>query len=195
MGKPTIDNYKMLAAAIVGQNAEDLCCCEYVEKNIKNNVVAKFGVTRAIRPYVTEYNNFMSTYFSKMKHLKRCLLHCSNPETIRKLNLDIVNLKNKKKYLQLKADKGLARAVILYLARNEKDNLLIAMNSPKFHIISDIDGDAIAYRAKKSVYEGRFKRSRSNPIYFTNTEEIRREIDKAAKEIVSGRHTYQEAIA
>lgn len=194
MGKPTIENYKMLAAAMVGQKAEDLCCCEYIIKNIKNNVIAKYGVDRAIRPFKREYDDFMKTYYNSLRFLKRSLANCTDPVTIRSINLDIVRLKRRKKLLQLRADKGLARAVILYFAKNEKENILLSMEDPKFHIISEIGGDAIAYRAKKSVARNQFKPSNKNPIYFIKPYDISLEINNVAKRIVDGEHTYQEAI-
>jgi len=195
MGRPTIENYKMLAAAMVSQKAEDLCCCEYIIKNIKNNVIAKYGVNRAIRSFKKEYDGFMKTYYKSLKSLKRDLANCTDEETIRSINLDIIRLKKRKKLLELRADKGLARAVILYLANNEKENILLSMEDPKFNIISEISGDAIANRAKKSVARNQFKLGHKNPIYFVKPRDISFEINRIAKRIVDGEHTYQEAVA
>jgi len=195
MGKPTIENYKMLAADIVGQKAEDLCCCEYIIKNIKNNVIAKYGVNRAIHRFQKEYESFMETYYDSLRFLKRSLSNCTDPVVIRSINLDIVRLKRRKKLLQLRADKGLARAVILYFAKKEKENILLSMEDPKFHIFSEIGGDAITYRAKKSVARNQFNPTNKNPIYFIDPWDISLEINRVAKRIVDGEYTYQEAIA
>lgn len=192
MGEPTIENYKLLAAAIVGQRAEDLCTCNYIEKNLKNNVVAKYGVNRATRTYSVIFNEFKETYYDKMRFLKKSLSSCTNPKAIRDLNLDIVRLKQQYEYYRLRTDKNIARAVIMYYTDDERENLIAGMDNPRFQIICESSKGAIVFGAKRAVDRGTFKLPRKNPFYFIDVLDMRFKIDEVAREIAYGKHSYEE---